>query len=428
MKNHVLFASALLAGVSAIALPSAASAQAWTKSFVISYVESAFHYGAKDGLLEPGSDCPDGTMGEPDWTEVMVKAGYPRDQADWMRDPANPMNVIGQGHNQFAFRGKDRANVYIHPTSTPESGHLKEVVGKLGEGIDLDGNPATGFTGINGAKGVDNNFYKSLGCWKLYRGPRHEAVGALTSNGYMHDGLYTIAIVVSGSGADPMNDPNVQVGFYDSSDKLVKNATGGINAGYTFSVRPSQKFEGLFKAKTVGGRIVTTQATDEMWMREPSYLREVQLLKAQLELKMEPDGRLTGYLAGYRPWQPVYQSFVDARGVVIERLYWIQLPDVYYALRRNADYSPTGPKGEKTHISTAFRIEAIPAYVMTPEGQQQLASIVSYKSLATGVEPPTRQYNFSNLVDGLILPKGVKVAAPFTDAQLQPPVQTASVK
>jgi len=33
---------------------------------------------------------------------------------------------------------------------------------------------------------------------------------------------------------------------------------------------------------------------------------------------------------------------VGARGPVIESLTWVELPAVYYALRRHADYSPTG--------------------------------------------------------------------------------------
>jgi hypothetical protein len=90
---------------------------------------------------------------------------------------------------------------------------------------------------------------------------------------------------------------------------------------------------------------------------------------------MKPDGSLVGYVGGYRPWEPVYKGWVNARGPVIESLTWVQLPAVYYALRRSADYSPTGRGGDKTHISFALRIDALPAFVMTPDASKELASV-----------------------------------------------------
>ena len=107
---------------------------------------------------------------------------------------------------------------------------------------------------------------------------------------------------------------------------------------------------------------------------------------------MQLDGSLKGYVGGYRPWAPVYQSWVDARGPVIEELMWVRLPDIYYALQRYADYSPTGPKGEKTHISSALRIDAVPAFVMTPDAKDQMvAQVQSYKASAPKARrpPPT---------------------------------------
>jgi hypothetical protein len=116
---------------------------------------------------------------------------------------------------------------------------------------------------------------------------------------------------------------------------------------------------------------------------------------------MKPDGALTGYVGGYRPWEPVYRGWVNARGPVIEVLTWVQLPAVYYALRRNADYSPTGPGGEKTHISFALRVDALPAFVMTPDATREVASVDSYKAIAPKepAKPPTLPFR---VVDGIV--------------------------
>ena len=86
-------------------------------------------------------------------------------------------------------------------------------------------------------------------------------------------------------------------------------------------------------------------------LRNPAYDNDLDLLRAQIDLTMKEDGTLRGYIGGYRSWMPVYKGWVNARGPVIEALTWVRLPDVYYALKRNADYSPMGSSGE-TYIST----------------------------------------------------------------------------
>jgi hypothetical protein len=127
---------------------------------------------------------------------------------------------------------------------------------------------------------------------------------------------------------------------------------------------------------------------------------------------MKPDGGLSGHVGGYRPWEPVYRSWVNARGPVIEALTWVQLPSVYYALRRNADYSPNGARGNKTHISFALRVDAIPAYVMTPDASKQATAVISYKAQA-----PKEQVRLAGdfgtfrVVDGLVPDRSGKIVA-----------------
>jgi hypothetical protein len=369
-----------------IAFPGSAMAQQpspsakWTKTYVVEWNEPAMYYGGKTGVIDPGTDCPNGTNRSPDWVHVLVNAGYTLEEAKWLRNPANPTRSPVHGQNQMAFRGRDRANVYVNPTSTPDPG-LVGVSGTIAEGINLDGDEHTGFTSPTGEKGIDNNFYKALGCWKTYRGPHRLSSGALQFNDAMRDGAWTTVIVVAGEGVDSMNDDHVTVGFYASNDKMVKDGTGNIARDYTFRIAPHRKYEGILPARTVNGRIISTAPADIM-LRDPSYNRDLQLLRARVNLEMKPDGSLTGLVGGYRPWEPVYKGWVNARGTVIEVLTWVQLPAVYYALRRNADYSPTGPGGEKTHISFALRVDALPAFVMTPDGKKEVASVESYKAIA----------------------------------------------
>lgn len=382
MKRLLNAAAAITVAFAGAAMAERPAAQPakWTKTYVIEWNEPAMYYGAETGVTDPGTDCPNGTNPSPDWIEVLVKGGYTREEAEWLRSPENPSRDPVHGQNQMAFRGKDRANVYTDPTSTPDPG-LVGVSGSIAEGINLDGDETTGFTSPTGEKGIDNNFYKALGCWKTYRGPRRLSSGALQFNTAMRDGSWTTVIVVAGEGPDPMNDDRVTVGFYVSNDKMVKDGLGNIARDYTFRIAPHAKYEGILPARTVNGRIISTAPADIM-LREPGYTRDLELLRARVDLEIKPDGSLSGYVGGYRPWELVYKGWVNARGPVIEVLTWVELPGVYHALKRNADYSPSGPGGEKTHISFALHVDALPAFVMTPDAKAEVASVESYKAIA----------------------------------------------
>ena len=396
-----------LAAALALTLAATPALAAWTRTYVVEWNEPAMYYGAKTGVTAPGTDCPNGTNPEVDWIKVLVDAGYTPEEAKWLRNPANPTRSPVHGQNQMAFRGKDRANVYVNPTSTPDPG-LVGVSGTIAEGVNLDGDTRTGFTSPDGEPGIDNVFYETLGCWKTYRGPHRLSSGALQFNDSMRNGAWTTVIVVSGRGSDPMNDKHVKVGFYVSDDKMVKDGKGEIARDYTFRIKPHGRYEALFPARTVNGRIVSTEASDVM-LRDPSYARDLELLRARIDLRMKDDGTLSGYVGGYRPWETVYTGWVNARGPVIESLTWVQLPAVYYALRRNADFSPKGAKGEKTHISFALRVDALPAYVVTPDASHQVSAIESYKALAAP-EAPAPLLPF-RIVDGIVLERNATVQA-----------------
>jgi hypothetical protein len=400
-------------------LRGAARGHGWSRTYVVEWNEPAMYYGASTGVIDPGTDCPKGTNPEIDWIKVLVDSGYTLEEAKWLRDPANPTRSPVHGQNQMAFRGKDRANVYVNPTSVADPG-LVGVSGTIGEGINLDGDETTGFTSPAGEKGIDNKFYKALGCWKTYRGPRRLSSGALQFNDSMRNGAWTTVIVVTGEGTDPLNDERVRVGFYLSNDKMVKDGNGNIARDYTFRIAPHRKYEGIFPARTLKGRILSAGAA-AVTLRDPGYTRDLELIAARVDLQMKEDGSLTGYVGGYRPWEAVYKGWVNARGPVIEALTWVQLPAVYYALRREADYSPSGPGGQRTHISYALRVDAIPAFVMIPDASKEVASVESYKASAPeDARPGAGSYL---VVDGIVPDRRAKVQA-GPNAVILPPANS----
>jgi len=416
--NRVLWATVPL-----LLLPLAAQAE-WHRGYVIEWNEPAMYFDGESGIEGPGSDCPQGVNPEPDWVEVLIKAGYSRAEAEWLRNPANPTRSPVHGQNQMAFRGENRANIYVNPTAYHDPG-LYPMTGSIAEGLNLDGNTDTGFISPTGEPGIDNTFYKALGCWKTYRGPERMSSGAQQFNDGMRNGSWTKVIVVSGTGNDPLNDDNVTVGFYMSQDSMVRGGDGNISPDYSFRIQPHANYEGLFPARTVDGVILSREPVRAV-LREPAFNRDLELLEAQIQLEMKEDGSLRGYVGGYRPWLPIYEGWVNARGPVIESLTWVELPAVYYALKREADYHPEYPNGssdQNTHISYALRVEALPAFVMTPDANGEATRVVSYKDQAPPLPAPgAAMIGSSRIVDGLVIdPNAAHQAGP--DAVILPPDQ-----
>ncbi|MAP96161.1 MAG: hypothetical protein CMK07_14540 [Ponticaulis sp.] len=420
MKNLVMhatrFAGLILTGGLFCTAPAMAD---WHRSFVVEWHEPAFYHGGAEGVTEPGTDCPAGTNPELSWPDVLGKSGYSDQEIEYLMTPTHPFRLPNMGQNQYAYRGEGRANIYMEPWTYPDTG-LTPVTGTIGEGLDLDGDTSNGFVSPDGETGIDNETYHTLGCWHAYRGPVRGSMTAMSHNDHMREGAYSILIVVSGKGDDPMNDDNVQVGFYDGRDALVKDARGNIAKDYSFIIAPHAKYETIFDARTVNGEVISKTPVEAMWMQDHGYTTELELLRAQLRFSMNDDGTLTGYLAGYRPWYPLYMAWVHARGTVMEAITWVELPSVWYALKRNADYSPDGADGERTHISYAMRITAIPAYVMVPDASEEATDLVLYTDQAPPYElRPHPFLRFTN-GEGVVEDRdGVLLAGP--NAVIPPP-------
>lgn len=350
---------ALAAG--AALAPALAEAAPWHKAYVFDYFEPAMYYGASEGVANPGTDCPLGTMPDNDWRK-MLKTAWRTDA-----DVAKIMNPEGPSRQRDGgLRGPaPDISIYAQPWTLPDPG-LFEVTGAISEGFDLDGDPKTGFTSPDGkVKGVDNAYYKAIGCLSTWRGPpRKGHHGAYVMEG-MHNGQFAVVMVVSGEGADPDNDPNAKVAFYTSSDKIVRDAGGNVAGGYTFRVNPAG-LQHVVDAKTVGGVIET---------RGPSFINirsvdnmPMKMEKAQMRFEPTKDGGLTGFMGGYRSVDDMYAELAGG-AATFELTMRMNTPAVWYALHRNADYKPDA-SGKNTMISMAYRYSAKPAHVVTPDAKE----------------------------------------------------------
>src|ERR1700733_9202387 len=231
------FAAALMSSTAQVAI-----AAPWTRGYVVGTYEPAFHYGGRTGFtrtgeVEPGSDCIHGStvhFASEDQTRraLSLQAWRSKYEVDAISAPPGLEQVRGPNLTRFliwnravAYRGwKKGIETYVNPFAAVDPGE-PEVTGKIADGLDLDNNPRTGFTGPNGQKGIDNNLYRAWGCDAPWRG-NGDATLDLRADDKMQDGLYTMVIRVSGK-KDPMNDDNAILEIGYSPDKLVKDARGG---------------------------------------------------------------------------------------------------------------------------------------------------------------------------------------------------------
>ena len=174
-------AAALLIGADA------ADAAPWTRGYVVGTYEFAFHYGGRPGFtrageVEPGSDCPHGStvhFSNPEHVkEALMRQKWRRqDDIKKIAVPPGLEKVPGPATTRFSiwgraisYRGwKKGVETYVNPFAAEDTGQ-PQVTGRIGEGLNLDGNAQTGFASPDGEKGVDNALYRAWGCDAPWRG------------------------------------------------------------------------------------------------------------------------------------------------------------------------------------------------------------------------------------------------------------------
>jgi len=375
----------LLCATAAVAILAPGAALAWTKSFVVEWMEPAFLYGgpAENGAPDSkGADCPNGINPEMDWQKLLTKSYRSSEEVSEIRHPEYRAGGQQAFYRHLGFRGPNRENVYENPTAGGDPGFI-EVTGKTAEGFDLDGDPKTGFTGVDGTPGVDNAYYKVSGCTWRWRAAHRKGVDSIAFNENMRMGGWSTLVVLSGDGTDPMNDADVTVGIYNTTDRMVKDAVGEIAPNYTFRIDPNPKFQSVFKAKVTNGVVETTAPT---FIRTHDFTNSrtyngLELYRGKAKWTMNPDGTMAGLIGGYRDWFAAYE--VNATGMrpfgdtastgVRENLGHVDLAAWYFSLRRNADGLPDPRTGVNRGISSAYRMHMLPAFVVTPSADQYVA-------------------------------------------------------
>ena len=281
-------------------------------------------------------------------------------------------------------RGPNGENVCFNPNAVQDP-PMRVVEGKFSYGANIDGTTdgrATAktckhekFTGVDGTVGVDNQFYRLVGC--TY-GWRHVGAVDLNANEMRGtSGLGMILVDISGVNEnDPRNSDDVTVTFYRSIDQFALDPHGAPLPFSTYRIdtangkpRYSDKLKGSIK----NGKLMTDRGD----VRLPFYglynfLHPV-IKDMGLMLEIGADGKVaTGQITGYYDLEQ-WLYYVNGTAVSVVTG-WFSCPAFNTAARQLADGYPDPATGKCTALSSAFNIRAYAAFVQHPDNENRLAA------------------------------------------------------
>ena len=269
-------------------------------------------------------------------------------------------------------RGPECENVWVNPEVAKDSLPFRAVEGKVSLGFDLDGNadggatentcPHQNFVSPEGAPGIDNQYYRFIGCEKFVHGGQHHA----DENAKIRMAQYQInrVLLELSSVDDVTNDDDVVVTLYRGKDSLV------VDSAETAVAWQSQRIDPTIPPVRLTGKIVdgelVTEPADVYW---EGIAFERRLLVRGMSLRLELDGvRAAGWRVGYVDAAQLWQSYSNTARWG-GNIYGASAPSAYQALHELADGFKDPKSGKCTALSSARKYEFVRAYLIHPTAE-----------------------------------------------------------
>ena len=335
-----------------------------TRGFLITHSKLAMHYGPME------SDCPDGF--DPTVEELFLRTLSQEDQALILL-PENAEEYARAWKYDF-ITGPGGENVCQNPKSfgdDPRHPPHRGIQGTVAYGLNLDGTadgratPVTcahpKFEGLNGEAAVDNQLYRAHGCYKSARGTAQSEQGG--------GGLNPFMIELRGLD-DSQNDDRVEVGIYslEEDDLILRSPGGEALPNQSFRVTSNPKWRNETTGRIVNGELLIDNF-DRMYLKYrmstwgafgEAYSHEFR--RVRFNLRLEPDGGVTGLLGGYRPLMNISTVGYCCRGTASTAN--MNCASEYKTFAMMADGDPDPVTGQCTTISAAHKLVGIPAFVI----------------------------------------------------------------
>jgi hypothetical protein len=331
------------------------SASAETRGYAISMFHVAT-YGSQ-------GNCPQGGNGTSAEIQrrTLLKMGFTKEEAakiqvDYKNSKGQPVDPDLRGH----VNGQ-AVDVEDFPTSVPDP-EVETVQGKVAYGLDLGGSQLSAkFEDPDTHEKVDNQLWRAVGCYKNYDirlpvRPFYEDIIWDTQMDAMPAWIFSV------TGNDLGADGDVTVTFDRALNHLIRDVNGKAMRGVTFTIDPSPRSHSVFRGHLRNGELTIDPGPFSM-TGDPPVQQIVRFSHTQLRLKFSSDGSAKGLIGGYQPWLDFYYWAAIAGETDSQ----MNLPGLYYSLRRLADAEPDPKTGLNTAISAAYWIEVVPAFLVSED-------------------------------------------------------------
>lgn len=275
------------------------------------------------------------------------------------------------------------------PGVMPDPGHILFEGSASVDGINLDGVDSTlagagqcaheDFVSVNGEAGVDNQYWRLMGCVK---GMRPDGLFDRlfdTKSTILENGYSTLLEIKLVSGTE--TNGKVEARLFTSAGPVTKDANDNVVPDMSQIVHedrmfhsaafPGQIKDGVFTAGPVDAKLkFKVQAIDNYY-----YFRDL-----RIRAEMLPDGGMKGVLAGYWDIENAFDFLTEVYigpvhlGRAAANNIGYQCAGVYHALPRVADGHPDPQTGACTSMSTVIQFAAIPAFIIMPEAGSEVAA------------------------------------------------------
>ena len=334
---------------------------------------------------ETPEDCPDG------WAMALRDVAImhlPEDRQEFLLRPENRSTYYRMGYALSAQRMAEQGGESICniPTSYDDP-PMRVVQSDTAYGRDLDGLISDGndagtcgtvdFTSPDGTAGVDNELYRVMGCIDSFRRDPEFAGGAMEDYhiGSYRDGETTTVMEIRGVD-DRLNDDEVEIGIYASFEPTMFDSEKNGLPHASITITDNRIWHSLGTGRIVDGELITnpfTLRTRLGWSGRPA---EYLIYDTIIHLTLNEDGSAKGDLVGYFDLEHAYwNNFHDAAGA-LQVANGYTCPAVWTALQEHADGRYDEESGRCTAISTAMRIEAVPAFVIHPPEDQLVNYVI----------------------------------------------------
>jgi len=362
--NRIVSSIALAGGLLVLHPATAAEPAGRRMGFVVTYWDNALY---ETTYME---ECPAGmTMGS---DEIWFEGLSPRDK-DVLTGSGAWLPTEPKRKGLSYLRGKNGEDVCWNPelVAVPPP-KMKIVRGKTSFGMNLDGldsgttSPKScahdNFVSPEGEPGIDNQMYRLLGCISGFRKAGY--IGDHANRERRDEGQGNILILLDDVD-DPRNDPSVKVSFFLAATPLPHDASGGIMPFSTYAVRGG-RYGDTVQGSIKDGVIETVPAEVSL----PAYGNDgaypMLFRDFRLKLAVAPDGRSAGGIwAGYYDFASFWDGLIKVQHDAHVGEY--DCPSIYFTAQEIADGYPDPATGKCTALSSAFKLEAVAAFIITDD-------------------------------------------------------------